>query len=233
MNLMIPDLYDFLRGPGFVISILVFLSGFLYRTILFIRATRKIRQSNINQENIISDTSIALQGSMPIKIITLLKIKIRNTIFGTNPVMGIISLVFHILLFITPVFLSAHNVIADLTTGISLFAFPERVTDIFTIMLIAIGAFFLARRIFIPHVRIISTARDYFMLILVMAPFVSGLFAYHHFLNYRVVIYIHMIIGELAIMTAPFTSLIHMPFIIFSRFHIDSEYSIMPGNRRW
>jgi nitrate reductase gamma subunit len=147
--------------------------------------------------------------------------------------MGIVSLIFHILLFITPVFLSAHNIIAYLTIGFSLPVLPERLTDIFTMALMAIGGFLLARRIFIPRVRMISTARDYLILLFVMVPFVSGFLAYHHFFNYHVVIYLHMIIGEIAIMILPFTSLVHMPFIIFSRFYIDSEHSIIPGNRSW
>jgi len=233
MNFANPDLYDFLRGPGFIISIFVFLSGYLFRTLLLIRATRRISISSIREENKVSICSNNTGVSSFRKIITLFKIKIRNTIFGTNPVMGIISLVFHILLFITPVFLTAHNIIADLTIGLSLFTIPENVTDIFTIMLIAIGGFFLARRIFIPRVRMLSTVRDYCILLIVMAPFVSAFFAYHHFFNYRVVIFIHMIIGEIAIMAVPFTGLIHMPFIIFSRFFIDSEYSITTGNRSW
>lgn len=233
MNLTIPDLYDFLRGPGFVISIFVFLSGFLYRTLWIIRATRKIQKTGIYTENYVPASSSFSQGSRLKKMIPVLKVKLKKTIFSSNPVMGTISLVFHILIFITPVFLSAHNVIADLTIGLSLPEIPERITSIFTIMLIAIGGFFLARRLFVPRVKVISTARDYFMLILVMVPFLSGFFAHHHFFNYRVVIFIHMIIGEIAIMALPFTSLVHMPFIIFSRFYIDSEHSIISGDRSW
>lgn len=233
MNSMIPDLYDFLRGPGFAISIIVFLSGFLYRTLWIIRATRKIQKSRINSENYVPSASHIEQASLLKKIIPALKLKLKNTIFSSNPVMGTISLIFHILIFITPVFLSAHNVIADLTIGLSLPEIPERITGIFTMMLMVIGGFFLMRRLFIPRVRMISTARDYFILILVMAPFLSGFLAHNHFFNYRIVIFMHMIIGEIAIMALPFTSLVHMPFIIFSRFYIDSEHSIIPGTRSW
>ncbi len=233
MATAIPDLYDFLRGPGFVISIVVFLSGFTYRTIWLVLATRKISRVNLQTENIVSGRSIPAQRSFLKNTTSSIKIKIRNTIFGTNPLMGITSLIFHILLFITPVFLFAHNTVADLTIGISLPALPEHLTDFFTMILITFGVFFLARRIFLPRVRVLSTLRDYTILFIVMAPFISGFFAYHHFFNYQTVIFTHMIIGELAIMIVPFTSLIHMPFIIFSRFFIDSEYSITPGSRRW
>lgn len=233
MNFALPDLYDFLRGPGLVISILVFLSGSLYRLTRLIHATRKIRNSNILSGSFLYNRSIADRSGFLRKCFSVLSLKLRNSIFSTNPVISIISLVFHILLFITPVFLSAHNIIADLTFGLSLFTIPEQLSDVFTVLIIAAGGFFLARRILIPRVRILSTFRDYFILILVMAPFISAFAAYHHFFNYRYSVFIHMITGELAIMIIPFTSLIHMPFIIFSRFFIDSEYSIMTGNRSW
>ena len=233
MNFYIPDLYDFLRGPGLIISITVFLSGTICRILLLIRGTRRIQTFTTGIENMVPYRGTTLQGNIFSKTILILKMKLRNTIFGTNPIMAAISLVFHILLFVTPVFLAAHNVIADLSTGISLPSIPEGITDVFTILLIAAGGFFLARRIFIKRVRKLTTPRDYFMLILVMAPFISAFCAYHHFFNYRSVIFAHMIIGETAIMIAPFTGLIHMPFIIFSRFCIDSEYSIIPGSRSW
>ena len=233
MDFVYTDFYAFLRGPGFVISILVFTAGFIFRTVSLIRATQRVRKLSINSDNYIRHNVPAAQRKHFKLMISAFKTKMTNTIFASNPVMGIVSLIFHILLFITPVFLSAHNIIADLTIGFSLPVLPERLTDFFTISLMAMGVFFLARRIFIPRVRMISTARDYLVLLFVMAPFVSGFFAYHHFFNYRIVIYLHMIIGEVAIMILPFTSLVHMPFIFFSRFYIDSEHSIIPGSRSW
>lgn len=233
MNFVYTDLYDFLRGPGFVISVLVFTAGFIFRTVSLIRATRKVRRLIIKTDYNIRNNASPVQSNRYKQMISVIKTKLKNTIFASNPVMGIVSLIFHILLFITPVFLSAHNIIAYLTIGFSLPVLPERLTDIFTMALMAIGGFLLARRIFIPRVRMISTARDYLILLFVMVPFVSGFLAYHHFFNYHVVIYLHMIIGEIAIMILPFTSLVHMPFIIFSRFYIDSEHSIIPGNRSW
>ncbi len=233
MNFAFTDFYAFLRGPGFVISVLVFAAGFIYRSAVMIRATRKIRKQSFNLENYKWNGHVQTKGPLFHRIIFIFKNKIRNTIFGTNPVIGIISLIFHILLFITPVFLSAHNIIADLTIGLSLPALPEQLTDIFTILLLSMGGFFLSRRIFIPRVRIISTSRDYMILLFVMAPFFSGFLAYHQFFNYRAVIFTHMVIGEIAIMIIPFTSLAHMPFILFSRFYIDSEHNITAGRRTW
>lgn len=233
MSFPFPDLYDFLRGPGLVLSITIFISGFIFRTIQLIKATGKIRKYNNIMENIAKNGNTSPAGKVINLISSFKRIRLRDTLFGRNPVMGTISLVFHILLFITPVFLSAHNTIADTAAGLSLPVFPDRLSDIFTVLLITAGGFFLARRIAVPGVRMISTVRDYGMLVLVITPFLSGLFAYHHIFDYRTVVFIHMISGEIAIMALPFTGLVHMPFIIFSRFNIDSEHSIIQGKRRW
>jgi hypothetical protein len=233
MNIANPDFYNFLCGPGFAISVTVFILVFIFRSFQLIRSVRKISRHSIEPGNTpFSNLSPAGEGLL-MKVISFFRAVLRNSIFGSHTVTGSISLIFHILLFITPVFLTAHNIVADLAIGLSLPEIPERIADIFTVALIAMGGFFLARRLFIPHVRMISTARDYLIIILVMAPFISGFLAYHHFFNYKIMIFFHMIAGEIAIIVLPFTSLVHMPFFIFSRFCIDSEYSFIAGNRSW
>jgi nitrate reductase gamma subunit len=147
--------------------------------------------------------------------------------------MGTVSLVFHILLFITPVFLSAHNILSDQYIGISLFSFPDWLMDTFTVWIIMICLFFIARRLLIPRVRMLTTISDYFVLIIVMMPFISAFITYHQFGNYRISLLIHIITGEIAIIAVPFTSLGHMPFLVFSRFFIGGEYNRKAGNRTW
>jgi nitrate reductase gamma subunit len=116
---------------------------------------------------------------------------------------------------------------------VSLPTLPEPLSDQLTVGLLAVGAFFLVRRIAIPRVRALTTARDYLVLLLFAAPFVSAYMAYHQWLDYRTVIVIHMFVGEILIGAIPFTKLGHMPFIIFSRFFAAWEYAWKPGNRRW
>ena len=197
--------------------------------------TAKIRGNNITvAAPSVDDRSILFQGKPAFKrSILKIRLRLRNTIFGTNPVMGVISLIFHILLFVTPIFLPAHNILADQSLGVNLFTLSEPLMDKFTVLLIAMGGFFFLRRIFIPRVRILTTMRDYGILLLVMAPFLTAYAAYHQLFYYRTVLFIHMIVGEIAIMAVPFTRLGHMPFFIFSRFFIRGEYNWKPGNRRW
>jgi nitrate reductase gamma subunit len=186
------------------------------------------------QPAFIDKRSVLFSGKTGIKnLITYLKLKIQKSIFGSNPVMGIISFVFHALLFITPVFLSAHNIIADQFTGLSFFTLPDRLLDKFTLLIIAICVFFVIRRIYIPRVRLLTTISDYIVLILIIFPFFSAFAAYHQLFNYKISLYIHIITGEIAIMAVPFTKLGHMPFIIFSRLFVRGEYNSIYANRRW
>jgi nitrate reductase gamma subunit len=224
------DLYSFLCGPAFVFSVLVFIGGCIYRVIQFRQTMRKINRVCYNPSYpAFDDRSILFSGKKIIqKVLIYIKLKIQRTIFGTNPVMVSVSIVFHSLLFITPVFLSAHNILADQYLGINLFSFPDKLMDKFTILVIIICIFFLFRRILIPRVRILTTFNDYFILFLIILPFISSFIAYHQFFNYRISLYIHIITGEIAIIAVPFTKLGHMSFFIFSRFFVSGYV-----NRIW
>jgi nitrate reductase gamma subunit len=235
MSIISLDLYSFLRGPAFVFSLFIFAAGCLYRVRQFVRLTRKISNGyGIPADTVVDNSSILFRGRSRLqRAVTLMKLKLQRTIFGSNPVMGVVSAVFHILLFVTPIFLAAHNILADQSMGISLFSFNEHLTDTFTIIIIAIGVFFFLRRIFVPRVRMLTALSDYLVLLLVIAPFITAFVAYHQFFYYRTFLFMHMITGEIAIMAVPFTSLGHMPFFIFSRFFIGGEYNWKPGNRAW
>jgi nitrate reductase gamma subunit len=121
----------------------------------------------------------------------------------------------------------------DRSLHVGLPTLPGPLADTLTLGLLALGAFFLLRRIFFPRVRALSTLRDYLVLLLVAAPFATAYMAYHHWLDYRTVLVTHMIVGEILIGAIPFTKLGHMPFLIFARFFMSSEYAWRPGNRRW
>ena len=158
---------------------------------------------------------------------------IRGTVFSTTPVMGVASLVFHVGLFLVPLLLPAHSVLIRQSIGVGLPTLPEPLLDRLTLVLLVIGTFFLLRRIFFPRVRALSTVRDYLVILLVLAPFLTAYAAYHQWLNYRTVVVLHMLAGELLIGAIPFTRLGHMPFLIFSRFFLSAERSWRPADRRW
>jgi nitrate reductase gamma subunit len=86
-----------------------------------------------------------------------------------------------------------------------------------TLIAIGSGLFLGIRRLVSPHVRIVTTAADYLLLAVTLAPFVTGYLAYHQYFDYQTVILLHMFFGELMLVVIPFTKLSHFLIFFFSR----------------
>lgn len=111
---------------------------------------------------------------------------------------------------------------------------PENISHRLSLVVILCALVFLYRRIFLYRVRLITSFEDYLFLILAAIPFISGFLAYEQlFSNYKLVIGLHILSGELMLMAVPFTKFIHMIFLLIIRFKIDGEYSLGNGGRAW
>jgi hypothetical protein len=71
------------------------------------------------------------------------------------------------------------------------------------------------------------------ILLIAVAPFLTGYFAYHQWFNYDTVMALHILSGEAMLITLPFTKLGHMLFFFLYRFLIGNEYSFAKGARAW
>jgi len=159
---------------------------------------------------------------------------LKLSIAGVNPFMTIVSTIFHVLLIVMPIFVLGHNILLDNSFGISFFSLSESVSDFLTIIVILCVGIFLYRRLFLDRVKAITTWSDYLFLFLAAAPFVTGFFAYHQvFENYRLIISLHILSGELMLMAVPFTKFVHMIYSVIIRLTVVSEYSLGRGNRTW
>lgn len=219
-------LFDFIRGPLAWISFVVFFLGLIYQTYRFISYTKTNPHVIYNPRPRKKMTSDNVKNFLK---------KAKLSIIGVNPVMIIVTSLFHICLIIAPLFLLAHNILLEDAVGFSLFSFSEKFTDYLTVMLIGCGLFFLVRRIFVPKVRAITDWYDYVILLLATAPFITGFIAYHQYFSghYRLIITLHILAGELMLMAVPFTKFVHMVFFFVFRFAVESEYSLGKGNRTW
>jgi nitrate reductase gamma subunit len=229
------ELSDIVRGPLFIAAWALFVLGFAWRILQYVRLTRATGRGPVPVPRpAVDDSQFLLRGKSRLgRLLVRYRQWERGTVFATNPVMARVSVVFHVLLFLLPLLLPAHNILFFQSLRVSLPTLPEPFMDKVTLVLLAFGAFFLLRRILIPRVRLLTTLRDYLILLLVAAPFVTAYMAYHQWLDYRTVLVTHMIIGEIVIAAIPFTKLGHMPFLILNRFFTAGEYSWKPGNRRW
>jgi nitrate reductase gamma subunit len=158
---------------------------------------------------------------------------LENSMFFTHPVVAVVSVIFHVFLFVTPIFLLAHNELFRKAFGFSLPGLSDRTTDMLTIIFLMCGAFFLFRRIFTKRVRAITTLYDYLVLLVTLTPFITGFLAFRQWGDYQTVMIVHIVSGELMLIFIPFSKLGHMIYFFLYRLLIGSEYSFGQGKRAW
>ena len=159
----------------------------------------------------------------------------RVTLWGINPLMAICTCLFHICIFILPVFLLHHNAIMGLLWGITLcpYVLSDRVTDLLCGVVFFCAAFFLMRRLFIRRVRAITTFYDYLIWVIALGPFVTGFLAIHSVYDYKTLVICHLLSAQILMVVAPFTKFVHMIMFFINRFFLTGELSFGPGYRTW
>jgi nitrate reductase gamma subunit len=158
---------------------------------------------------------------------------LRHTVLSKSPVTILVSVVFHLCLFMAPLFLFAHQMLIKRSMGFGLFSFPDPATHLMTILFLLCACFFLIRRTLLARVRMITSIGDYLILVLTSLPFLTGILAYYQFYDYRTMMVLHMLSGELMLMTAPFTKVFHMVFFFMGRFVLINQHTLGRGSRVW
>jgi nitrate reductase gamma subunit len=219
-------MYDFIRGPLISIAFVIFILGLILQLVQFFKLTNK-------KEWVYPPLETKLEKKTLKKFIMSCLVSLNGTLWKTDPLVTIVTSVFHVFLIGVPIFLLGHNILLDQSWGLSLWSLPESITDVLTLVVLICVAFFLARRLFLARVRAITTLYDYVILLIAVAPFLTGYFAYHQWSNYDTVMALHILSGEAMLITLPFTKLGHMLFFFLYRFLIGNEYSFAKGARAW
>ena len=224
-------MYDFVRGPFLWISAVIFIAGFVYRAIRLVLLTDKKTVMFSSQTTSPIGKLVSLRSEEERKLDRIARIK--NSVFVQHPVMSLVSVVFHFCLFVTPLFLLAHNSMIESAFGIMPPSLPEGLTDLMTIIVLACGLFFLIRRIAVPKVAAISSGYDYIVLLITILPYLTGFLAYHQLFTYKIMMTLHIFAGEIMLIALPFTKIGHMVFFFFSRLALEGEYCLGRGRRTW
>jgi len=219
-------MYDFIRGPLVSVAFIIFLVGLTFQLIQFFRLTKK-------KKWIYPPVEVKREKKTAGKWITFCLASLNGTLWKTDPLMTMVTSVFHVFLILAPLFLLGHNILLDQSWGLSLWSLPESLTDGLTLIVLICVAFFLGRRLFLARVRVITSVYDYVILLIALAPFLTGYLAYHQWFNYEMVMTVHILAGEVMLITLPFTKLGHMLFFFLYRFFIGNEYSFARGERTW
>lgn len=208
------DLYEIVRGPLVWIAFIVFLGGTIYN---LCEVLRKGKEDPVFYKYIKIKYTLR---SYLFWLVPFGSYSMRN-----RPWFTIISYVFHIGIILVPIFFIGHIELWNESWGISWRGLPNIWSDILTISTILCGILLLLRRIFIKDVRYFSTSIDYIILLLVILVFITGFLArYQLIFDYKTIVIIHMLLGEIILIIFPFTRFSHMFYFWFIRAHTGSEF---------
>ncbi len=217
------SVYMFLTGPMMWICFAVFIIGVIYQVYRLYSLTKK------KEPFIFSFISL----KYGLRSIWHWIIPFASTNMREQPAMTVVGFAFHASLILAPIFLVAHIVLLNDAFNISYWALPNIVADVMAVMVIVGGVFFLVRRIARQEVRFVTSISDYVLLLVVVLPFITGLWSAYQFPGYSYALLVHIISGQIMLMVIPFTRLIHMIFGAFSRAYTGSEFGGVRFARDW
>lgn len=215
-------MYEFVRGPLLWIAFIVFIAGTIYRVVSLIRLS-------LNKDRVIYN-HFSFKWALRSILHWILPL---NHTARQYPVYTAVAYIFHICLLTVPIFLLAHNILWFESWGITLWSIPDRLADYTTLLMLAATLFLVIRRAVLPYVRIVTSFSDYLLLAVAGLPFLTGYIAYHQWINYHWMLILHILSGELMLITIPFTKLIHMFVFFFSRAQVGMEFGERRGTVTW
>jgi len=219
-------MYEFLTGIMFWVSILIFLVGMIVHLVWYFKGLSwqldRVAYNAFPAEGFKGAVRSIVQWLIP---------------FGTQgwqkqPFMTVIFFGFHIGAILVPLFLVAHNIFLRDKLGFSLVTLNPTLADILTWVVVVSALFLALRRIALPEVRILTTAYDYFILLISVAPFVTGLLARYEIGNYDFWLAMHILCGEILLIAIPFTKLSHIFLFFASRAQLGMDYGIKRGGMK-
>lgn len=217
------DLYNFVRGPLAWVAFIIFIGGILYRLVSMIILAKK------------KDVVVFEYFSLYYGLRSILH---WITPFGTvnwrkRPVFTIVTFSFHICLLLAPIFLLAHIILWDESFNLSWWSLPDSVADIMAIIVVVACGYYLWRRLTQPEVNFVTFESDYIILAIVAAPFITGFLAYHQWVEYKFMLILHILSGEIMLAAIPFTRLSHMFYSPFTRAYLGSEFGGVRHVKDW
>lgn len=205
------NLLEFAKGPLFRFSFAIMILGLLRIFILAIingfQAKSRAKDKAIPKKYV---RSMTLGYLFPIRA------------FRVKPFYALISIIFHIGLILTPLFLFDHALLFDNSIGISWLSltFSKQIADILTIITIISGLLLLILRINNKQSRFISRKQDFLWPIILIIPSFSGLICAQLVVNpdtYNFFMLIHIISGCLIFLLMPFSKIAHCIIIPLSQ----------------
>ena len=152
--------------------------------------------------------------------------------FEVRAVFSFASMLFHVSIILTPIFLGAHILLWERGLGISWPALGNVAADYLALLAIITGVVLFAQRVGASASRAISRPQDYFLPLLLVVPFASGYLAMHPYLNpfgYNGTMFVHVMSGNLIFLLMPFTKMSHVALFPGTQLISDLGWHLKPG----
>jgi nitrate reductase gamma subunit len=211
---MMHTLYKFVSGPMVWLSFAIFLGGVVYRVWALYRIAMRKERFLFSYLSVKYSLRSLVHWFTPFSTMNM----------RMNPVLTLVSFVFHTCIIAVPLLLLSHIVLWEEAWGIQWWALPDKIADGLTLVVLLACLYFALRRVLQSNVRYVSTPMDYLFLILVAMPFATGFYCYHQWPGYGEMLILHMLSGEIVLAVVPFTRLGHMIYVLFTRSYIGSEF---------
>jgi len=213
---------EWARGPGFRFSIAVTILGLL-------------RLAGINTVNIANVVSRARDRDIPWRTV------VRDTARWLLPysrvrpqfVFKVTSVLFHVSVIVTPIFLAAHISLWRRGTGVGWVSIPQAAADYLTLLAIASAAVLIYKRLSARATRALSRPQDYIIPFLILIPFCSGYLAMHPSINpfsYDATMFIHVMSGNVIFVLLPFSKLSHAVLFPTTQLVSEMAWHLVPNS---
>lgn len=219
-------MYEFVTGPLAWLAFGLFVVGIIVRVVRYVRGL----DWQADRVTYTVNVKFGVKGALRSIFYWLLPYGTRS--WRKNPGFTFLVFLLHFGLLFTPIFLQGHNVLLKERWGISLWTIPESAADLLTIAVIFAAVFLALRRIALTEVRIITNAYDYLMLLIAVAPFITGIIAHYQVANYQFWLIAHILCGEILLVAIPFTKLSHFILFFASRAQLGMDYGIKRGGMK-
>ena len=219
-------MYQFVTGPLAWFAFAVFFIGIIVRTVWYIRGL------NWQMDRVAYRPHMRFGIRGAIRSIGFWLMPYGTQSWRNNAFFTLLVFLLHIGLLFTPVFLLGHNVLLQERWGFSLPTISEGTADLLTILVIVSAVFLVLRRIALTEVRIITDLKDYLMIAVAVAPFITGLIAHLQIGNYQFWLITHILSGELLLVAIPLTKLSHFILFFMSRAQLGMDYGIKRGGMK-
>jgi nitrate reductase gamma subunit len=216
-------MYAFLTGPALWVTFIIFIGGLVMRVAFLAGLSRERDRVFYNHA----------EASWALKSIIHWLLPMGSVSLRQQPLFALVFFVFHVCLLAVPLFLNAHNTLWDESFGVSLWSMSDTLADILAMVVIGCGIFLFIRRLVRPEVRILTSAWDYTLILLTLAPFVTGVLAYHQWGPYETILILHVLFAEVLLIVIPFSKLGHIILFFFTRSFIGFEMGGRRGARSW